>query len=162
MALARHHGGWVIAFTLIAALMLAVTPLPDWAAPLRPEWPALVLIYWCLALPQRTGVATGWVVGLFLDVLRGALLGQHALAFAIIAYLTIKLHRRIRVFPLWQQSLSVMVFVALQQLLALWIDGMSGAPTRGWSYWLPTLTSAVLWPWLFVLLRALRREFRVT
>ncbi len=162
MALTRHHGGWAIVATLVAALMLVIAPMPAWAAPWRPEWATLVLIYWCLAAPQRVGVGVGWMLGLILDVLRGALLGQHALALAVIAYLVAQLHRRIRVFPLWQQALGVLVFIALQQLLVLWVQGIIGQPRGGWSYWLPTLASALLWPWLFLVLRAVRRHFRVS
>lgn len=162
MVLATHRRGWVIVATFIAALLLEITPLPGWLALFRPELPAVVLIYWCLALPQRVGVGIGWSVGLVLDVLRGALLGQNALGYAVMAYLALKLHRRIRVFPLWQQALTVMVFIALHQLLVLWVLGMIGQSRGTWSYWLPTISSAVLWPWMFAGLRGVRRRFRVT
>lgn len=162
MAFGRHHGGGIIVLTVLGALMLTIVPLPSWLAMLRPEWAAMVMIYWCLALPQRVNVGYAWLVGLFIDVLRGALLGQHALGFAVIAYLTVKLHRRIRVFPLWQQGLSVMVFVALEQLLVLWVQGMTGQPRESWAYWLPSVVSGLLWPWTFVFLRRLRRRFRVS
>lgn len=157
-----HHSSWVIVATFILALWLEIMPLPDGLALFRPEWPAMVLIYWCLALPQRVGVGIGWSVGLVLDVLRGALLGQHALGYAVMAYLALKLHRRIRVFPLWQQALSVMVFIALHQLLVLWVLGIIGQSRGSLGYWLPSLSSAVLWPWMFEGLRGLRRRFRVT
>jgi rod shape-determining protein MreD len=162
MVLARHHRGWVIAATFAASLVLEIIPLPDWLAPFRPEWPAMVLIYWCLALPQRVGVGIGWSVGLTVDVLRGALLGQHALGYAVIAFLALKLHRQIRVFPIWQQALIVMVFIALHQLLVLWVLGMIGKSQGSFIYWLPTLSSALLWPWMFTGLRGVRRRFRVT
>ncbi len=162
MPLPRHHGGWVILLSFMAAYLLTVMPMPREWAWLRPEWTALVLIYWCLAVPQRVGVAVGWLAGLFQDVLRGALLGQYALGLAVVAYLTLKLHRRLRLFPLWQQALSVLVLVALQQLLVLWVQGILGQARPAWAYWLPAATSALLWPPLFLLLRALRRRFRVS
>jgi len=162
MALMRHHGGGIIVTSFVIAFMLTIVPLPSWLSPLRPEWVAMVLIYWCIALPQRVSVGYGWLAGLFVDVLRGALLGQHALGLAVIAYLAVKLHRRIRVFPLWQQALSVMVFVALEQLLVLWVQGMIGQAREGWLYWAPSITSGVLWPWIFLTLRRARRHFRVT
>lgn len=161
MATARQHGGWIIVASFVAALMLTILVMPQWAASFRPEWAAIVLIYWCLALPHRVNVGYGWLVGLCVDVLRGALLGQHALGFAVIAYLTVKLHQRIRVFPLWQQALSVMVFVALEQLLVLWVQGMIGQAHESWAYWLPSLVSGLLWPWAYLFLRRLRRHFRV-
>src|SRR3569623_2777639 len=144
MVFGRHHGGGIIVLTVISALMLTIVPLPGWLALLRPEWAAMVMIYWCLALPQRVSVGYAWLVGLFVDVLRGALLGQQALGLAVIAYLAVRLPRRIRVFPLWQQALSVMVFVALEQLLVLWVQGMIGQAREGWLYWAPSITSGVL------------------
>ncbi len=155
-------GGGIIFFSFVAALFLTIVPLPAWAGELRPEWVALFLIYWCMALPQRVGVGTAWIVGLFLDVLRGALLGQHALALTVTAYLSIKLHQRIRVYPVWQQALSVLVLVTLYQLLVLWISGTIGKPASRWTYWLPSLTSTLTWPFVYVVLRSLRQSFRVS
>jgi rod shape-determining protein MreD len=161
MSLGRHRGGWVIVLSFIIALLLTLLPLPDWAGTYRPEWVLMVLIYWCLALPDRVGVGVGWLLGLLLDVIKGALLGQHALALALVAYLTLRLHQRIRVFPLWQQSLFLLLMVALSQMVALWVKGITGESPNNLSYWWPSLTSMLLWPWIFLILRDLRRKFLV-
>ncbi len=161
MTLIRHHGGWVIVGTFILALMLTMLPLPEWAELFRPEWVAMVLIYWCMALPERIGVGIGWTLGLLLDVVKGTLLGQNALALALVAYLTLRLHQRVRVFPLWQQALFVLILVALDQMLVLWVKGVIGQPPGSWLYWLPSFTSTLLWPWVFLILRDLRRQFQV-
>ncbi|MCC6209033.1 MAG: rod shape-determining protein MreD [Gammaproteobacteria bacterium] len=155
-------GGWIIVLSFLAALALTILPLPGWIAAIRPEWAVLVLIYWCMALPGRVGVGWAWVVGLLLDVLRGGLLGQHALSFALVAYVTLHLHQRIRVFPLWQQAVSVLILVLLHLLLQLWIKGISGNPPPAMSFLLPALSSMLLWPLMFLGLRRLRRRFRVT
>jgi rod shape-determining protein MreD len=160
--LTRHSGGGAIVASILVALLLTIIPLPDWAALLRPEFAALVLLYWCIALPERVGVATAWSTGLALDVLRGALIGQHALGLTILAFLAIKLHQRIRVYPLWQQAFSVLVLITLHQLLVLWVNGIIGKPPTSWTYWLPSLSSMLIWPPLFLILRAVRRNFRVT
>ncbi len=162
MTLVRHHGGWAITLSFIIALGLTILPLPEWARPLRPDWVALVLLYWSMALPQRVGVGIGWSVGLLVDVLTGTLLGQHALGLAVVAYLSLKLHQRIRVYPLWQQSLTVLFLLLLNQLLVMWVNGITGRPPRSWIYWAPSLVGMLLWPWLFVVLRDVRRRFRVT
>ncbi len=159
---AAHHSGWVIVMSFVAALMLTIIPMPGWTVTLRPEWVVLVLIYWCLALPQRVGVGTAWIIGLVLDVLQGALLGQHAMSLSIVAFLTLKLHQRVRVFPLWQQALIVLLLVALHQLLMLWVAGISGHASQSWSYWLPSISSMLLWPATFVVLRRVRRHFHVS
>lgn len=155
----RRHGAWVIVMSFVAALALTILPLPVRVDVYRPEWVALVLIYWCLALPERVGIGIAWGMGLLLDVIKGALLGQHALSLAVVAYIALKLHRRIRVFPIWQQALSVLLLVALQQMLVLWIKGISGQPPWSWTYWLPSLISMLLWPWVFFALRELRWRY---
>ncbi len=162
MILARHQNGWAILASFLVAMMLTLMPLPDGTEWFRPEWVAMVLIYWCMALPERVNIGVAWIMGLFLDVARGALLGQYALALTLVAYLTVRLHQRLRIFPLWQQSLAVLVLVALEQLLVLWVKGIIGQSPDSWLYWLPSVTSMLLWPWMFLILRDLRRHFRVS
>lgn len=160
-ALAQRHGGSIIFLSLVVALLLTTLPLPEQMRLLRPDWVLLVLIYWSMALPHRIGVGIGWFMGLLNDVLTGMLLGQHALAYSLVIYLTLKLHQRLRLYPLWQQALSILVLLTLGQLLLLWINGMIGRPIHSWLYWMPSVLGALLWPLIFVLLRGLRRAFRV-
>jgi rod shape-determining protein MreD len=101
------------------------------------------------------------MAGLLLDSLSGTLLGEHALALSLIAYLCVRLHQRIRVYPIWQQALTVMTFLLLHQLLTLWIDSIIGRPMPPLEYWLPSLIGAVLWPFIFHLLTLLRVNFSV-
>jgi len=158
----KHQGGWLILLSFIIALMLTIIPFPDTLKYIKPEWAALVLIYWSMALPERIGVGIGWLVGLFLDVLSaGSLLGQHALALTVVAYLTLNLHQRIRLFPLWQQAGIVWMLLNLYQLLILWFDGITGQPPKGLQFWLPPVSGMILWPWIFLLLRNLRRHYKV-
>ena len=161
MRTVHRRGGFVIWLSFIAALILTLIPLPDWAAYLRPEWVTIVLIYWCMALPERVGVGIGWLAGLFLDVVHGAVLGQYAMALALIAYFTLSLHQRMRVYPMGQQALVVLLLVLFQQLLVIWIKGFIGESSQSLRYWLPAITTMLLWPWLFVILRDLRRHYRV-
>lgn len=155
------HNTWVILTSFALALILTMIPLPYALELVRPEWVALFLIYWCLALPERVGITLGWLMGLLLDVARGAVLGQHALVLALIAFLTVRLHRRIRLFPVWQQAASVMLLVLLGQMLALWVRGVVGQPSGGWLTWLPALSSLIVWPIVFGFLRYLRRALQV-
>lgn len=146
---------WLVLTTLVAALFLTMLPLPFWAEPYRPQWLALTLIFWCLTRPLSIGVFWGFGTGLVLDVMQGALLGQHALTLSLIAFLAVELSRRILAFPAWQQAISIWLMLLLERLINLWIMGASGYPTPSLVYWLPTLTSALLWPWLTALLQAL-------
>jgi rod shape-determining protein MreD len=141
-----------IGLTLIGALTLSIMPLPNWAESLRPQWVVLVLIYLCLSQPSRAGVFTGFAFGLSQDIVSGALLGAHAFSLSMVAFLAEELHRRIRAFPLWQQSLVVWMLLLVERLLSLWVYGAIGQPTPTLVYWLPTFVGMLLWPWLSPLL----------
>lgn len=161
MSLPLRNGGMVIFLSFIAAMAAQIIPLPDFLEQFRPDWPILVLIYWCMALPDRVGVGTAWGVGLVVDVLRGALLGQHAMTMAIVAFLTLNLHQRIRVFPLWQQAITVLILLFFQSVLILWISGAVGKTPGLGVYMLPAAMSALLWPVVFVIMRKVRRYYQV-
>ncbi len=157
----QHNGGAVIVLSFIVAYMLTAMPLPSWAVDWRPAWVTIVLIYWCLALPERVNIGIAWLLGLFLDVQQGTVFGQHAVSLTVVAYIIIVTHQRVRVFPLTQQALLVCVLVLLAQLLMLWIRGMTGITPQHWTYWAPAVSSMIIWPWLFIILRDLRRKFHV-
>lgn len=155
----ENTGGSFISMSFLVALILSIVALPDWLRPARPEFVAMMLIYWCLTAPERVGVGFAWFVGIVMDVAYGVLLGQHALTFSLVAWATAKLHQRIRLFPVWQQALSVFLLIVLSQMLTLWIKGMAGQPPQTWTYWLPSISSFILWPWFFVFMRGMRRYF---
>lgn len=161
MALEPHRNGWIILFTFIVGLLLTIIPLPGWATAWRPAWLIMILAYWCLALPQRVGVFSGWSLGIVQDVLNDTLLGQHALILSCIAYLSVTTHTRVRTMPLWQQSVGMGILVMFSQLLHVWIHGMLGHPPTDWTFLYPIVTSIVLWPWTFIILRDLRRTYQV-
>lgn len=157
-----RQGTWVIVVTFVVGLVLNTVPLPDVLDRFRPDWMTLILIYWCLAVPHRVGIGWAWVLGLLQDAARGTLLGQHALAMSVVAFLVLRLHKRIRVFPVWQQAASVLVFLLVQQLLVFWINGMIGYPPRDWWYLTPAVGGMLMWPWIFIILRDVRRYYLVT
>ena len=156
------QGNWFIVISFSLAIMLTALPLPDWAVNWRPAWVALVLIYWCMAVPDRVGIAVGWFLGLIVDVQQSTVLGQNALGFALIAFLIIKSYQRMRVFPLTQQAVLICFYLLFYELIMLLITGYIGTGTRDWTYWMPAITSMLLWPWLFIILRDLRRKYNIS
>ena len=158
----KNTGGWIIFISLLIAFLLTALPLPSWANHWRPAWVALVLIYWCMALPGRIGIGIAWCSGLMLDVQQGALLGQNALGLALIAYFIIQTHKRFRIFPLVQQSCLIGFIIIFYLLISSWVRGIMGIPPQTWTYWMPAFTSMILWPWVFVILRDTRRKYNVT
>ncbi len=148
-------------FTIIGAFMLAIMPLPDWAVEFRPDWVTLVLIYWAMATPSKIGVTVAWVTGLLLDVSYGTLMGQHAVGMVLVIYVIHLQHQRLRVASLLQQAIVIFFLLMLKQLLTLWVDGMIGRAPDSWLYFMPAIVSTVLWPWTYLILRDLRRNFSV-
>lgn len=157
----KLQGGNVILLSFIAAFILSMLPLPQFLHAMRPEFVLLVLIYWCIALPNRIGVGIAWVAGLVFDVSTDSLLGQHALTFALISYLAIQLHQRIRIFPVWQQALTIFIFMMLQGTITLWINGMLGDAPPLSVFMLPAITTAIFWPIAYLLMRQLRRFYQI-
>ena len=148
--------------TTIVAFMLAIMPLPDWAVEFRPDWVTLVLIYWAMAVPSRIGVTVAWLAGLLLDVSYGTLMGQHAIGMVIVIYFIHIQHQRLRVASLLQQAIVIFVLLLIKQLLILWVDGMVGRAPDSWLFFMPAITSTLLWPWTYLILRDIRRKFTVS
>lgn len=156
------QGYFVILLTFVAAYVLAVLPYSAWLQWARPEWAALVLIYWTIALPHRVGVATALVLGVGLDVLEGAVLGQNAFSLVVVVVLALILYQRLRVYSLWQQAAVVFVLVGINQLICQWVQNLEGVGTSSLLFLLPALTSALLWPVVLQFLRGLRRYYQVS
>ncbi len=116
-----------VTFTVILAIIFAVLPLPEPLNAARPDLLLLLVIYWSLSAPRIAGLLFAWFCGLAIDVLKGIVLGQHALAFLVVAYFTHKFQLRIRIFPLSQQTLTVFAFLALYQFIVFWLDGIIGS-----------------------------------
>lgn len=152
---------FVIIASFLVALLLQILPLPNWAVWYRPEWVVLALVYWALMQPERIGVIVAFMLGIVMDLLTGTLLGQHALAYVLIVYFTLRFYPLLRQFPLWQQAVIVFLFLALFETFQLWIWGVNSNVTFTWMYWLPCVISAFIWPWVFGLMRCYQRFYRV-
>ncbi len=142
-----------ISLSFLLALVLDILPLPTWAIWFRPEWLVLVTIYWVMMVPNRVSIGVAWCLGLLLDAMNGTLLGEHAFAMALVAYLVVKFHRRIRVFPIWQQAVTIFTLVLCYQASIFFMQGLNGELPMSLWYWIPSITSMLLWPWIYVMLQ---------
>ena len=145
---------------IVAALMLAIAPMPDWASPFRPDWVALTLIYWAMTLPRTYSIGTAWIVGIVLDVAQGTLLGQHAIALCFVAYIAVKFHLQFRVFPTSQMSATVFAILAFYQFILFWVNGVAGVNAPAVTYWGPVITGALVWPLLALVFGGVRYRVR--
>ncbi len=165
---------WFIAFTLVLALMLNLLPLHTFVnAPVNaalagaggipwrlmvPDWVALTLVFWSIHQPRRVGLTIAWLLGLLVDVDHASLLGEHALAYAILSYSAITLHRRVSWFGLSAQIAHVLPLLLAAQAVILLIRLVAGSGFPGWMYFASSLTAAVLWPLVSFLLLAPQRR----
>jgi len=156
MPIDNYVGFGRITLTLALAMCLRIAALPGDLAVLNPDWVLLTLIYWSLAVPERVGIFHAWTFGLLTDVLTGRLLGQYALAYSLVIYICLKLHKRLRQFPLVQQGLFIFFCLLLSQLLLFLIKNMQHPAQLHASFWLSVFTGTACWPLVFTVLRFIR------
>jgi rod shape-determining protein MreD len=141
--------------SLVGAMVFTVLPLPDVLEPYRPPFVTMAIIYWAMMWPRLCGILTAFIAGLMLDLLHGSLLGQHALALSVVAYLTLRFHLQIRIFPLWQLTVTAFILMAIDTFLVFWVDGIAGYP-GGFARWTQVIAGGVAWAPVMALLDNLR------
>ncbi len=145
-----------ILFTLLTALALNVLPLGR--VPAMPDWLAVVLVFWSVHQPRRVGVGVAFVFGLLMDVHQGALLGQHALSYALLVFFAIAVHRRLLWFSLPEQALQIAPLFVASHLVSLAVRMMAGGMFPGWTVLLAPVFEALLWPVAVLLMLAPQRR----
>lgn len=146
---------WIL---LLIAIALVSLPLPDSITPFRPPWATLAVIYWIMMWPRTFGIGSAWIIGLILDILQGELMGQHALALSVVAYLTLRFHLQIRIFPLWQLTITVFALLAIEAFIMFWIDGVAGNPAVGFGRWSQVVAGTILWPPVMAIMDRIRER----
>ena len=145
-----------IVFSLLAALLLNWLPWQGVWLALRPDFVALVVLYWCIHKPYRVGIGMAWLVGILADVANASLFGQHALAYSVLAFGGIVLHRRVQMFDLRQQTMQVFPVLLLAYVTYAAVHWQMHGYVA-WEYFAGNVVSALLWAPLTILLQALRR-----
>ncbi len=135
-----------ILLTLVAALLANFLPWSGWLRWLAPDFVALIVLYWCIHEPRKIGFFAGWGLGLLMDVAEGSLLGQHALAYVILAYAGMALHRRLQHFSMAPQVMHVILLLLFTDLVLLLVRALAGAEFPGYAYFVGSLVGAALWP----------------
>ncbi|HTY04350.1 MAG TPA: rod shape-determining protein MreD [Rhodocyclaceae bacterium] len=142
---------WFIFATLAIALFLNVVPLGR--LPMMPDWVALVLIFWCIHQPLKVGMGAAFALGLLMDVADASVMGQHSLAYVLLAFGAGVLSRRILWFPLIQQALHTLPMLLGTQVIMLAIRLAAGSEVPTVLWFLGSFVGAALWyPLTYLLL----------
>jgi rod shape-determining protein MreD len=145
-----------IAVSLIVAFLLNLLPWGSWIG--VPDFLALVLIFWSIHQPRKVGIGAAFVMGLLMDVHDASLLGQNALAYTLLSYFAIMIHRRVLWFPPLTQALHVLPLLVVMQLVQLLIQLMVNDKFPGWFYFIESFSTVALWPVVTWMLLAPQRR----
>ncbi|MDB1122880.1 rod shape-determining protein MreD [Vibrio algarum] len=161
MANSIFRGKLVIWATFLVALILQTIPWPGGLDLFRPSWLLLVTCYWVLALPHRVNVGTGFVLGLIWDLLLGSTLGIRGIVMSITVFLVAANFLVIRNMALWQQAIFIGLISVMAKIFEFGgeyiIQDVVFNPMSLWA----GLIDCILWPWLFMLLRRVRRHWHI-
>jgi len=144
--------------SIVLALLLNSLPWEGVWLMLRPDFVALVLLYWCMHKPLRIGIGLSWCIGIFADVANASLFGQHALTYTVLAFCGIVLHRRLQMFTLHQQTTQVFAVLLLTYTVFALLNWQANGYIT-WLYFLGCLTSTLLWVPISILFQAMQRRF---
>ncbi|MGH8084030.1 MAG: rod shape-determining protein MreD [Lysobacter sp.] len=154
--MSRQRPSWLLPASVILALLLGLLPLPPALQPLRPYWLALVVAYWVIEDPDRSGLGFAFIVGVIADLTFGSLLGEQALRLVVMAFILQRFRARLRFFPMSQQALAIGGLLLNDRIVVAAIHVALGIAPGPALSWLAPLVGMLLWPPVFVLIDALR------
>jgi len=152
---------WLFVISLLLSLFLLLLPLPRSIEPLKPYWPILILVFWVLESPQRVPLGLAFALGLGADLLGGIMLGDQALRLTVAVFLVARFRSRLRFFPMWQQTLAILILLLNDRVLQLAIRFIAGESMPPPMYWGAPLVGAIFWPFVFLLLDDIHTRLRV-
>lgn len=154
-------GFYILIFTsFLLAFFVAIFPFSGVVLSLRPELICVLVIYWTITHPQNIGVLCAWGIGLSQDLVEGVTWGAHALALAIVAYICLAAHLRMKNYSIWHQSLWVFVLIGFHQVIVNWVQGLSGYKSTPADILVSTTISALLWPLVLFIMGRIRRTYQ--
>ena len=149
----------VIILSTLFSVILTISTFP--LGYFSPDWIFLIIIYWIIAVPNMYGLFVIWLIGIITDVAVGSTLGMNALTYVFLSYVVKKLYKSLRYFTVIQQSIIVLVLMAIKITFLLWVDVMLGTDIYSTSMFWTIITSAFVWPIIFYSLRYFRRRYNI-
>ena len=160
MIINRHlRENLLIVTTFLIAMSLMILPLPSFALYAKPQWVFVVLLFWLIFSPKKIGPISAWCVGLYVDLLMGDVLGEHALIFVLFAYVVQRFLRFIQVMPVWQQMVGVGMATFFSVVTQVVILKLTSSLLLSWQLLFPIIINMLIWPWLYFLCRDSRPAY---
>jgi rod shape-determining protein MreD len=150
-----------VTLSFVVAFALMIIPIEGNIKWLRPDFIALLVIFWATALPNHIGIIFAFMMGLMFDLLSGMLFGSMGLTLGIVAFLALNLRLRLRIYRYWQKFIIIMLLIGGSQLIKLWIQMLIGHPPASFTYWLTSISSALVWPLVYLILHSYQRTLRL-
>jgi rod shape-determining protein MreD len=145
-----------IVFSLISAFLLNMLPWGQW--PGVPDFVAMVVVFWSIHQPRKVGIGIAFLMGLLMDVHDASLLGQNALAYTLLSYFAIMIHRRVLWFPLVTQAMHILPLLLMAQTVQFVVRLIVSGQFPGWLYFAESIVAALLWPIATMILLAPQRR----
>ena len=142
--------------TLLVAFGLNIIPLGR--NPAMPDFMAVVLVFWNVHQPRKVGIGLAFMFGLMMDVHDGAILGQHALAYTLLSFFAITIHRRLRWFTVPSQAVQILPLFVAAHAVSFIVRMFAGGMLPGWVLLLAPVFESLLWPVVTLLLLAPQRR----
>ncbi|ODS23910.1 rod shape-determining protein MreD [Candidatus Endobugula sertula] len=152
---------WLVIASIMIAFVLSVVPTSFDMRLWRPEFVALVVIYWSMYSSEHFGVFMAWCCGLLHDIIELSPMGYSALGLVVVAYISHLSYQRIRSYALWQQAVWVFILVGIYQLLGNWVNGLMDKEVESPTFLIAAMITAFLWPLVVVTMRSVKIRFRI-
>jgi rod shape-determining protein MreD len=136
---------FILGLTLIFALLLQLFPWSGQGIIFRPDFMLVIVIYWLLRAPNLCNLGVAWLMGILVDLATGSLLGQHAISFALTAFIGLMYQRRLVLFSIWQLSAYVFGLLVFARTVLLLLKLFAGAENLGLAFFWPCITGLILW-----------------
>ncbi len=145
-----------IAFSLVTAFLVNLLPWGSWGW--VPDFVAITLVFWSIYQPRKVGIGIAFLMGLVMDVHSASLLGENALAYTLLSYFAITIHRRVLWFRPTVQALHVMPLLLVMQVVQALVQLAVSGKTPGWIYFAQSFAATAIWPLICWLLLAPQRR----
>ena len=133
--------------------------MPDVLDQYRLPWLKMTVIFFSIFNISLIGIISAWFSGLILDIMSGGLMGENALILAVLSYLAYRFRFQIRVYPMWQIMIVVLILLFLGELIAIWIDGVSGNMFFNIYDWINVGIAVLVWPIFMKVLEKMQSSF---